>query len=99
MSRASVVVFNALFDVLLICISTYKGSKIEWSNDECAGPLVKPRQFGQENIAPKKKNNAPMINRFQLLTMDGTEGGSDEEDHNTSRNSRSPVSKTLLVSA
>jgi hypothetical protein len=65
-------------------ISTYKGSKIEWDDDECAGPLIKPQQFRQENIVPKKKNDAPMLNRFHLLNMDGTEDDSEEEGHNTS---------------
>jgi hypothetical protein len=39
----------------------------------------------QENNAPKKSKNTPLLNRFQLLNMDGTENGSEEEDdHDTS---------------
>jgi hypothetical protein len=65
--------------------STYKGSKIEWDDDECAAPLVKPQQIRQENNAPKKKNNAPLMNRFHLLNMDGTEDSSlEDEDHDAS---------------
>ena len=64
--------------------STYKGSKVEWDNDECAGPLERPIQPRKENLPPKKKQ-APLVNRFQLLNMDGSEGSvSEDEDINTS---------------
>ena len=68
---------------MLTLYSVYKGSKIEWASDECAAPLERP-QLRRENVPPKKKD-APLMNRFQLLNMDGTEDGSqDDDDHNTS---------------
>lgn len=60
--------------------STYKGSKIEWDNDECAAPIERPQQYRQDNVAPKKKD-APLKNRFQLLNMDDDE---EDDDHDTS---------------
>ena len=64
--------------------STYKGSKVEWDHDECAGPLEQPLQPRKENLPPKKKQE-PLMNRFQLLNMDGSEGSvSDDEDIDTS---------------
>ena len=68
---------------LLTACSTYKGSKIDWDNDECAAPIDKPQQCRKENLAPKKKD-APIMNRFQLLNMDGTEDGSEDDDLDTS---------------
>jgi hypothetical protein len=60
--------------------STYKGSKIEWDNDECAAPLEIPQQYRQENVPPKKKD-APLMNRFQLLNMDDDD---EDDEHDTS---------------
>jgi len=61
--------------------ATYKGMKIEWYPDECAQPLPKVQHPPKkENTpAPSKKLN-PMVNRFQMLNMDGTEDGSEDED-------------------
>lgn len=68
---------------MLTIRSTYKGSKIEWDNDECAAALDKPIPARKENL-PTKKKDAPLMNRFQLLNMDGTEDGSEDDDHDTS---------------
>jgi hypothetical protein len=68
--------------LLTIC-STYKGSKIEWDNDECAAPLERPVLARKEN-PPSKKKDTPLMNRFQLLNMDGTDDGSEEDGHDTS---------------
>lgn len=61
--------------------ATYKGMKIEWYPDECAQPLPKvqhpPKK--ENGPAPPKKLN-PMVNRFQMLNMDGTEDGSEEDE-------------------
>ena len=61
--------------------ATYKGMKIEWYPDECAQPLPKlhhpPRK--ENTSAPSKKLN-PMVNRFQMLNMDGTEDGSGDDE-------------------
>lgn len=54
--------------------------KIDWDDDECAAPLVRPQQPRRED-GPKKKNDAPLMNRFHLLNMDGSE---EEEDHDHS---------------
>lgn len=67
---------------LLTLCSTYKGSKIEWNNDECAAPLERPVLARKEN-PPSKKRDAPLMNRFQLLNMDGTDDDS-EDEHDTS---------------
>lgn len=68
--------------MLTLC-STYKGSKIEWDNDECAAPLERPLQTRKENISPKKKD-APLMNRFQLLNLDGTDDDSESDNHDAS---------------
>lgn len=62
----------------------YKGMRIEWYPDECAQPLPRIQHAPKKENAPQptKKVN-PMVNRFQMLNMDGTEDGdeasSDEE--------------------
>ena len=65
---------------------TYKGMRIEWYPDECAQPLPKTESLSKkENTTPAKKLS-PMVNRFQMLNIDGTEDGSDsanEEDNLT----------------
>jgi len=68
---------------LLTIRSTYKGSKIEWDNDECAAALEKPIPARKENL-PTKKKDPPLMNRFQLLNMDGTEDGSEDDEHDPS---------------
>lgn len=60
----------------------YKGSKIDWGEDECAGPLEKPQRSRKETL-PTKKKDVPPVNRFQLLNMDGSEDGSLDENHDT----------------
>ncbi len=62
---------------------TYKGSKIEWDNDECAATLERPVLARMENL-PTKKKDAPLMNRFQLLNIDGTEDDSEDDEHGTS---------------
>lgn len=64
--------------------STYKGSQVQWDHDECASPLEQPIQPRKENL-PAKKKQEPLMNRFQLLNMDGSEDSvSDDEDIDTS---------------
>ena len=58
--------------------SVYKGSKIEWDVDECSSPIEKPLQPRRENLPPKKKD-APPMNRFHLLNLDGTDDDSQGE--------------------
>ena len=64
--------------------STYKGSKIEWDSDECAALLERPRQNFEENSLPKKKKEAQLTNRFQLLNMDEEDGSEEDDDLDTS---------------
>lgn len=60
----------------------YKGMKIEWYPDECAQPLPKIQYIPKkENLAqPPAKKADSMMNRFQMLNMDGddTEEASEE---------------------
>jgi hypothetical protein len=62
---------------------TYKGYKIEWDNDECAAPLEAPAQPRKHSI-PAKKENGLIMNRFQLLHIDGDGIVSDDDDNDTS---------------
>ena len=76
-------IHNSLFArTCMMSRAMYKGMRIEWYADECGQPLPKAQQ------APKKENMAPppakkantMVNRFQMLNMDGedTEEGSED---------------------
>ena len=61
--------------------ATYKGARIEWLADECARSLPKAHFVPKkENVAPPVKKVNPMVNRFQMLNMDGTEDGSEEDE-------------------
>jgi len=76
------------FGISLTHSRTYKGSKIEWDNDECAAALETPLQTRSLTLPNKKQPQARAVNRFQLLNMDGSDDGSDEEeDHDTSGHS------------
>ena len=74
---------NALFArTCMMSRVTYKGMKIEWYPDECSKPLAKmqyaPKKVKQAAAQPKKF--ASVMNRFQMLNMDGTENESEETD-------------------
>ncbi len=61
--------------------ATYKGMRIEWYPDECAQPLPKMQLAPKkENAQQPPKNPQPMVNRFQMLNIDGTEDGSEEDE-------------------
>ena len=61
--------------------AAYKGMKIEWYADECAQPLPKTQHIPRKENAPLPvKKPSTTVNRFQMLNMDGTEDGSEEED-------------------
>lgn len=68
-------------DLGLNACRTYKGSKIEWDNDECAAALESPAFASRETrpTTKKAKKEAP-LNRFQLLNMDDTEDSIDEDE-------------------
>ena len=74
-------VHNALFArTCLMSRGRYKGLRIEFSPDECAQPLPSSPQQKKVTMkpAPKKTNN--MVNRFQMLNMDGAEDGNNSSD-------------------
>ncbi|KAH0542860.1 hypothetical protein FGG08_002815 [Glutinoglossum americanum] len=74
-------VHNALFArTCMMSRGGYKGIKIEWYADECAAPWPK-KEFTQrkENVPPPTKKTPTMTNRFDLLNMDGTEDGEDDD--------------------
>ena len=75
-------VHNSLFArTCMMSRSAYKTARIEWSPDECAQPLPKFQHFPKkENSAPATKTLNPMVNRFQMLNIDGTEDGSEDDD-------------------
>ncbi|KAL2068390.1 hypothetical protein VTL71DRAFT_16488, partial [Oculimacula yallundae] len=77
-------VHNSMFArTCMMSRATYKGSKIEWDNDECAGPLERPLQSRVNLPVNKKKENAPLKNRFELLNMDNEneeDGSTDDDD-------------------
>lgn len=75
-------VHNSLFSrTCMMSRAVYKGMRIEWYADECAQPLPKmPQPPKKENVAQPMKKVSTTVNRFQMLNLDGTEDGSEEED-------------------
>ena len=79
-------IHNALFArSCMMSRFTYKGMRISFYPDECAEPLPRvpaPASVKTENQAPPKKRHSHP-NRFQLLSLDGTEDETDEfeEEH------------------
>lgn len=75
-------VHNAMFArTCMMSRAVYKGSKIEWDTDECSAPLERRRQ---PNVISKEttKKEAPLMNRFQLLNMDGDEESLEDDEDN-----------------
>ncbi|EEH19699.2 hypothetical protein PABG_01958 [Paracoccidioides brasiliensis Pb03] len=75
-------VHNALFArTCMMSRLAYKGMKIEYYPDECAGPLPKV-QYVPKKVAPAPpvRKAAPMTNRFQMLNMDGEDDSEEEDD-------------------
>ena len=75
-------VHNALFArTCMMSRTSYKGSRIEFYPDECARPPPSQQyQPRKENIKSLSKKPNPLMNRFQILNMDGTEDESSEGD-------------------
>lgn len=72
-------VHNAMFArTCMMSRSKYKGFKIDWDNDECAGPLQTP-QYRKKNDEPVKKA-ASLVNRFSALNVDGSDDDENEDD-------------------
>ena len=61
-----------------IC-SAYRGSKIEWGEDECAKSLLIPSN-STKVAAATKSQDTPLMNRFQLLNTDDSEHTSEDDD-------------------
>ncbi|KKZ63302.1 hypothetical protein EMCG_00285 [[Emmonsia] crescens] len=78
-------VHNALFArTCMMSRLAYKGMKIEYYPDECAGPLPRVQNVPKKVVPPPPvKKAAPMANRFQMLNIDGADD-SEEEDELTS---------------
>ena len=78
-------VHNALFArTCMMSRSTYKGCKIEFFRDECDVPLPAPRFVPQPAVAAISKKKPAMVNRFDMLNLDGTDGNSDQENRTPS---------------
>ena len=78
-------------------VRTYKGSKIDWDDDECAAPFEKPQAAHRDNLQSKKKQ-APLMNRFQLLNMDATEDSEDDETSGiTFQGTMTPTALSVLA--
>lgn len=81
-------IHNSLFArTCMMSRAVYKGTRIEWYPDECAQPLPKMQYLPKKENIPAQpvKNTNLMVNRFQMLNMDGdgTEDGSEEEKEPT----------------
>ena len=75
-------IHNSLFArTCMMSRAAYKGMRIEWYPDECAQSLPK-MQFApkRENTQQLPKKPQPMVNRFQMLNIDGTEDSSEENE-------------------
>ena len=88
-------IHNALFArTCMMSRSTYKGCRIEFARDECDVSLpTKPTKvFGSMEGAPPamdtvgKKNGKKAVgitNRFDMLNLDGSDGGSSNVENRT----------------
>ncbi|CAD6439943.1 d469b726-39d0-47d5-a44c-eb512512ba7d [Sclerotinia trifoliorum] len=73
-------VHNAMFArTCMMSRGTYKSSKIEWDNDECAAPLAR-RPTSQSDNPPHSKKKAPLVNRFQILNIDREDGSESDTE-------------------
>ena len=76
-------VHNALFArSCMMSRRTYKGMRIWFSRDECAEPLVKINTMLRKKMHPSPNKPATRPNRFQLLSLDGTEEGEGDDEWN-----------------
>lgn len=63
--------------------SKYRGCRIEWGEDECAAPIQTRQKSPKFDGTSKRTATAPLMNRFELLNMDGADDNSQEDyDHN-----------------
>jgi hypothetical protein len=74
-------VHNAMFArSCMMSRNTYRGMKIEFCPDECAQPLPRIEKVPKFKPKSSAKAMAPLPNRFQMLSMDGSEDSNDAED-------------------
>ncbi|KAF2007134.1 hypothetical protein P154DRAFT_550763 [Amniculicola lignicola CBS 123094] len=73
-------IHNALFArTCMMSRTSYKGLRIDWYPDDCAAPLPKPDLRVQTPSVPVKP--VPIVNRYTLLDMDGSEVDSEDDDN------------------
>lgn len=58
---------------------TYKGMKIGFYPDDCAGPIPKVQAAPKNETAAPVKKVDPPVNRFQILSVDGADDSGDED--------------------
>jgi hypothetical protein len=74
-------VHNTLFArSCMMSRGTYKGMRIGFYPDECAGILSKLSSGPKREVQPASKKSLSASNRFQLLSLDGS-GDDDVENH------------------
>ncbi|KAK2014700.1 hypothetical protein LZ32DRAFT_603098 [Colletotrichum eremochloae] len=88
-------VHNAMFArTCMMSRQKYKRSRIEWDADECAQPLgVTQAHRVQSNVLSSKRLMNPMVNRFEVLTLDGN----DNDEENMSPGYHPQVSMDIMV--
>ncbi|KAL2012702.1 hypothetical protein VTN00DRAFT_227 [Thermoascus crustaceus] len=73
-------VHNALFArSCMMSRVTYKGMKIGFYPDECAGPIPRVQAVPKNETAAPVKKVDPPVNRFQILSVDGADDSGDED--------------------
>lgn len=78
-------IHNALFArTCMMSRQPYKGLRIEWYTDECAGPLPKPQAPAFNAVQPKKSAPKSAANFYAaLLDVDGTDEATEDDDNDT----------------
>jgi hypothetical protein len=73
-------IHNALFArTCMMSRTIYKGMRIEYYPDECAGPLPQPKKANTP-IARVPMKPAPVINQYALLDTGSDDGSESEEE-------------------
>ena len=76
-------IHNALFArTCMMSRTAYKGLRIDWYPDECAGPLPQPqksRNFASP-VRPGASKPVATINPYNLLNADGSDTSSDDDE-------------------
>jgi hypothetical protein len=72
-------IHNALFArTCMMSRTIYKGTRVEYYADECAGPLPQPKKANIP-ITRMPMKTAPVVNQYALLDT-GSDNGSESED-------------------